>query len=64
MHTLSYSIIFFINPGSPKSVLALGQSGRTLKSRQIDSITVSTSSGGLLNTRTSAMSVLSNASKA
>lgn len=64
MLSLSYSIIFFINPGSPSSVFALGQSGRTLNSRHIASITVSTRSGGLLNTRTSAISFFSSASKA
>lgn len=49
---------------SPSSVLALAQSGRTLNRMQIASITVPTSSGGLLNTRISAMSFLSKASKA
>ena len=62
--TLSNSIIFFMRPGSPSRVLALAQSGRTLNRMQIDSITVFTNSGGLLNTRTSAMSLLSRAFRA
>lgn len=49
---------------SPNSVFALAQSGRTLNRIQIASITVPTSSGGLLNTLISAMSFLSKASKA
>ena len=62
--TLSYSIIFFMRLGSPRTDFALAQSGRTLNRMQIASITVLTSSGGLLNTRTSAMSLLSRASRA
>ena len=49
---------------SPSKDLALAQSGRTLNKIQMASITVATSSGGLLNTLISAMSFLSKASKA
>ena len=62
--TLLYSIILFMRLVSPSRVLALAQSGRTLNRIQIASITVPTSSGGLLNTRISAISLLSKASRA
>ena len=51
--------MFFMRDESPSSCLALGQSGRTENSIQILSITVATSSGGLVNTRISDMSLLS-----
>ena len=57
--TLSYVIMFFMRDESPSSCLALGQSGRTENSIQMLSITVATSSGGLVNTRISDMSLLS-----
>ena len=40
--------MFFMRDESPSSCLALGQSGRTENSIQILSITVATSSGGLV----------------
>ena len=62
--TLSYSIILFIRLVSPSSCLALAQSGLVLNRMHMLSITVATSSGGLLNTRISAMSLLSKESRA
>ncbi len=44
--------------------MALAQSGRALNNIQMDSNTVATSSGGLLNTRISDISLLSKASRA
>ena len=49
---------------SPSSCLALGQLGGTLNRIQMLSITVLTSSGGFVNTRTSEISFLSRASNA